>query len=58
MAIEEVKSKGMESKIIKLMEQYTKYTIMYKQYDIEVEMMSVCPVEGDDAILHNQEEVS
>ena len=57
MTIEEVKSKGMESKIIKLMEQCTKYTITYKQYDTEVEIMSVCPIEGDDAILHNPEEV-
>ena len=58
MAIEEVESRGMKSKIIKLMEQCTKYTITYKQYDTEVEIMSVCPVEGDDAILQNPEDVS
>ena len=58
MAIEEVESRGMESKIIKLMEQCTKYTITYKQYDTEVEIMSACSVEGDDAILHNLGEVS
>ena len=58
MATKEVKSRGMESKIIELMEQCTKYTITYKQYDTEVEIMSVCPIERDDAILHNPEEVS
>ena len=58
MATEEVESRGMESKIIKLMEQCTKYTVTYKQCDTKVEIMSVCPVEGDDAIFQNPEEAS
>ena len=58
MAIEEVESRGLESKIIKLMEKCTKYTITYKQYDTEVEIMSVSPADNDDGIIHHIEEVS
>ena len=47
MAIEEVKSRGLESKIIKLMEKCTKYTITYKWYDSDVEIMSVSPANDD-----------
>ena len=59
MAIEEVKRRGLESKIIKLMEKCTKYTITYKWYDTEVEIMSVSPADDDDdGIIHHTEEVS
>ena len=57
MAIEEVESRGLESQITKLMEKCTKYTITYKQYDTEVEIMSVSPAD-DDGIIHHTEEVS
>ena len=58
MAIEEVESRSMELKIIKLMEQCTKYTITKKKYDTKVEIMSVCPIKEDNEILQNPEEVS
>ena len=58
MAIKEVKSRGLESEIIKLMEKCTKYTITYKQYDTDVEIISVSPAANDDGIIHNTEEVS
>ena len=53
MAIEEVETRGLESKIIKLMEKCTKYTITYKQYDTEVEIMSVSPADDDAGIIHH-----
>ena len=63
MAIGEVESRGLESKIIKLMEKCTKYTNTYKWYDTEIEIMSVSPADDDDdddddGIIHHTEEVS